>query len=269
MKGYSLENDSLINIIKDYLDNYPNIKLIVLDCLHSLCGKLDVNNTKDMNRISFFKNSILGYKNDLTIILVHHISEKKALDLMSCDSHNLSMGNSVINQQSDEIIILSPDNTTHNRDKKLSKLNIRPISKREVIPINQFTVNFISKKNKLNFTFDKYYKKQESQIFNDIMTLFKDESKKRAKQSFSVTEVYEKLKNLHGIGSIRESLKVLENEGLLKVMIHKPYPFEYILTKKGENGIITKQRFSSDKVFFTNYRKSSLVFVTYASSKIH
>jgi len=238
MKGYSLTTanqyaySTLSGIIEKYIETlHP--KLIVIDSLHGVCGGLDVNNTNDMNKLSIFKNKIFGKYPDTTIILNHHISEHKNFgfdEIMNMDTHGLSMGNSAIVQQADEILILAPKVFG---SKKLVELGIRPVSKRQLIPIDPFIVELKEDKNSLSFTFKNFYTMPEPKINSEIITLFKNLSKKSKKQSLTVNEVYEKLGGLHGIIRVRDAMHFLESEKKLRLITHKPYPFQYVLTEKG------------------------------------
>ena len=239
MSYRSITDDSLLTLIKDNLEKHPNIKLIVFDCLHKICRGLNVNDTVDMNKFTSFKQKLLTYNPDLTIIITHHISQKKNLsydELMTKNPDGFSMSSSVIMQDVDSVIVIAAKTVTKG---KLLELGIRPIAKRFLLNTGNFTVKFTQNNNNMQFTYDAPYIKTQPEINKNIMKLFKNKSVMRKHagkskiQSLSVKAVYEELKDLHGIIAIRKALAELETYGYLKLITRKaPNPFEYTLTRK-------------------------------------
>jgi hypothetical protein len=168
-KDYEI-SDSFLEMIKTY-----NVKLIVIDCLSRLVGHSDINDFKDMTKLSIFKQKLLEeLSQDVAIVIVHHTSDKKMFTLDEImDSQDFGLftfGSSVINQIADNIFLLySPD-----KGKKiLRKLYLRPIAKRFQINTSPMELKFVDKGNEMYLQFEKYYKKEDTLEKRIIETLTK------------------------------------------------------------------------------------------------
>jgi RecA-family ATPase len=173
MKGYSLENESLIKKIDEYKS-----KVVIIDCLSRIVK--DTNSTKDMNVLSDLRSAVIG--KGKTLILVHHISSKANLtidQIMTMENpSSLSMGNSVISQIADTEFVCGSKHRS-----KLRLLYVRPNPKRLRLETEPFIAELIEKeegnKKFLHFVMKGAYKNnpQTFELDKDIITFFKEKEK--------------------------------------------------------------------------------------------
>lgn len=224
MKGYTLDDGSLIKIINDY----PSVILVLIDSLHSVCGKLNPN-TPDMAVLATFKQKCLTGKK--SIMINHHMSEKFGeYNGETSNPRQASMGYSGINQQADTYYILtSPYKKEENS--LLSMLNVVPCSKRIGIPQGKFTARLEDDidgngEKTLNFCFGKYivpYTKCEEAC----LSLFTDNPVYGFTRT--VKEAYDDLQGLHSIQAVREALNSLALRGDLEQLSEIHNRFKYRL----------------------------------------
>jgi hypothetical protein len=208
-----------------------DVVLVVIDSFNAICGDLDPNMTRNMSRIQTLKQYCLNEQ--LTILINHHISEKTehtALDLMTCDPHTLAMGSSVINQQADTYYILGSPTAGKN---KLESLYVRPVSKREMIPLNPFKINYIEQDG--HSYFDKLTMidiKRDSldEVESDIMIIYREGQNKP--EGRTVNEIYKILDGKHGIITVRDALKALEIKGKIKYRKGNHNLFHYFVPEE-------------------------------------
>jgi len=219
MQGYSLGNpDRLFTLI----NSYPSVNLVVIDSLHSLCGRLNPNHTTDMGVLAKLKKECLN--SDRTIIINHHISEKvpcPVYTLMTEDTHKMSMGASAIMQQADSYYIVGADASNGITE----KLYIRPVAKRLSIPTKPIVLQMLQTDNggeRLEYI--GRYEPELGEIEKDIMTLFREQNMVR-----TVKETYEALGHRYGENKVRDSLAGLEQQGFLLLSRHKHDLFKYRL----------------------------------------
>ena len=218
MQGYSLHNGSLLSAI----DNCPSANLVIIDCLHSVCGRLNPNYTSDMSLWSRLKEHCLN-NGQRTILLNHHISEKWELtleDLMQNDTHRLSMGNSAIIQQADSYYIIG----ARAKEGKTEMLYVRPVSKRVSIELSPLMLRIVETEQGEIIYYDGIYEPNLDQSEYDIITLFKEQKLER-----TVKEVYESMGHKHGEKAVRTALDSLEAKGKLLLSRHKANLFKYRL----------------------------------------
>lgn len=218
MKQYSLSNNSLIRII----NSYPTAKLIIIDCLHSVCGKLNPNHTSDMNVLAKLKQECLT--DGRTIIINHHISEKTNYtvdELMSANTHNLAMGNSAIIQQADTYYVIGATAENGLTD----QIFVRPVAKRVAVnskPLVLKVMKPTADSEKLEYL--GLFEPEFSDTEQDVLALFRERPSDR-----SVKDIYEELGHKANEVTVRKSLATLENKGLL-VMNRKSHNlFKYRL----------------------------------------
>jgi hypothetical protein len=218
MKNYSLSDGTLFSAIKEH----PSACLVIIDSLHSVCGRYNPNYTSDMNSLAKLKSLCLTPSK--TILINHHISEKMSYtveQLMVENTHIMAMGNSSIVQQADSYYIIgaSAENGVTN------KLYIRPVAKRVSIrstPLILQVVQPDEDSERLEFNGD--YILNFSQEELDCLTLFKESQSDR-----TVRETYEDMGHQHGEKAIREALANLQQKGILLMSRHKSNLFRYRL----------------------------------------
>jgi hypothetical protein len=237
MSGLKLSDNSLMKTI---IEN-DDVVLVVLDSFNAICGDLDPNMTKSMGRIQQLKQICLDEKK--TILINHHISEKteySAYALMSCDPHTLAMGSSVINQQADTYFILGAPNVVSN---KLETLYVRPVSKREMIPVEPFKTDYLEENGQAHFDNYKHIDVKKDlldDVESDIMILYK-EGQNNKPEGRTVNEIYTLLAGKHGIMTVREALKQLEIKGKIKYRKSSHNLFHYFVPEDKEEWAVAEE----------------------------
>lgn len=217
MQGYSLGDNTLIPVIRDH----PSARLVVIDSLHSVCGKLNPNYTSDMNAWARVKEHCL--ESNKTIAVNHHISQKWELsidELMVGDSNRLAMGSSAIIQQADSYYIVG----ARANEGRAEKLYLRPVAKRVSIPLNPIVLRILEKNEGEQIEYEGFYDPGLDDAEYDIMTLFQEQETER-----TVKEVYEAMGHKHGEMKVRQALSSLEVKGRLLISRHKANLFRYRL----------------------------------------
>jgi len=217
MAGYSLGDGTLASIINEY----PSAKLIVIDSLHSVCGKLNPNYTSDMNRWAKLKEKCSHP--EATILINHHISQKWELDieaLMNGDANRLAMGNSAIIQQCDSYYIVG----ARAEEGRTELMYLRPVSKRVSIPTSPIVLKMIENGQGEMLDYEGIYEPDLDEAEYDVMTLFAEQDIER-----TVKEAYEAMGQKHGIVKVRKALASLEVKGKLRLSRHKANLFKYKL----------------------------------------
>lgn len=218
MKGYSLSDGTIFNVINDY----PECRLIIIDSLHSVCGRLNVNYVSDMNILAKLKSLCLN--NNKTILINHHISEKNPFtveELMTGNPHVFAMGSSAIIQQADTyyVVAASAENGYTN------KLFLRPIAKRASLRSTPLILQFVKPvKGGEKLVFESDYIVDFDEVQLDCLTLFKEQPNDR-----TVKEVFEHLGQQHGINQVRKALHDLNRKGMLILSRHRSNLFKYKL----------------------------------------
>jgi len=218
MNQYSLSNGSLIRTI----NNYPSCKLVIIDSLHSVCGKLNPNKTNDMGILAQLKQECLT--NERTIIINHHISEKARFsleELMADGAHSFAMGNSAIIQQADTYYIIGAEAA----DGITSKIFLRPIAKRVSVSSRPIVLKIISPTQESErLEYFGMYEPGLNALENDILMLFVEQPNDR-----TIKDVYEAIGHMATEKEIRDALANLEKQGKL-VMNRKAHNmFKYRL----------------------------------------
>lgn len=227
MKNYSLSDNSLIRIINEYF----NIKLVVIDSLHSVCGGLDTNNQGDMINISKLKMFCL--RNDMTIMFTHHVSEHLECginEMMTItDINKFTMGSSVINQQSDIIMLLASSN-----EKKLSKIYVRMIGKRFLINKPPFIAVLNENKKNLSFIRKRYNLKGSGILSTEIEKEVLSAIKKLNSRGklISVRDLYEETGHFFNKSALQLSFKNLEKMKKIDISRSKNNFYRVKINKK-------------------------------------
>lgn len=99
-------NNGLIEELNSFINQYPNVKIIVIDTLQKIRGTTKVNNAyandyKELSKIKSFADN-----NQLAIILIHHL--KKGIE--SNDVFDRVSGTNGITGTADTTIVLSKEN---------------------------------------------------------------------------------------------------------------------------------------------------------------
>lgn len=216
MRGYQLKNKTIYTAINDY----NGVRLIGIDSLHSIFDGLNPNMTSDASKLATLKERCINDSN--TIIINHHISEKKELgikELMSADPHKLAMGSSAIIQQADTYYIIGATAEAG----RTNHIYVRIISKRASIPTPPFVLRLLPTENGGEIIeFDGYYEPDLDETEQDILTLFREQPIER-----TVKEVYDTMGHKHGEINVRNALASLDKKGKLIMSRHKSNLFKY------------------------------------------
>lgn len=235
----SMNNHGIKDIPK--LVNECNPRLIVIDSLHSICGKLNPNHTSDMSVFSWVKGECLT--SDRTIIINHHISEKAIItleQLMDRDIHLSGMGSSAIKQLCDTEYIL----TSTTKDNKIDKIYLRPIAKRQAIPEKPVQMwlrepDNVNGNGPLFLEFDGYYEEGMSECEADILLLMTQTG-----QEYTISQAREAIGCKWNENKIRDGFKKMEKQGKVVMRRGGSNLFKYRLpdakkqtVEKDEKGI--------------------------------
>ena len=218
MNQRSLSTGSLMRTINDH----PSAKITIIDCLHSVCGKLNPNHTSDMGILAKLKQECLT--DGRTIIINHHISEKinyTVDELMVGTTHSLSMGNSAIIQQADTYYIIGA--TAENG--LTNKIYVRPIAKRVAVNSKPLILRIVmptEDSEKLEYL--GLFEPEFSDMEQDILALFRERPSDR-----SIKDIYEDVGHKENEAGIRKSLASLEKKGLLIMNRKSHNQFKYRL----------------------------------------
>jgi RecA-family ATPase len=217
MKDYKLSDSTLTTVINDY----PSAVLVLIDSLHSVCGKLNPNYTSDMNTLAVMKSKVMS--KNRTIIFTHHISqhEDSTLDtLMTGDTGHLAMGNSAIIQQADSYYIIGATANNGMTD----RLYMRPVAKRESIPSKPVILRLIQVDNGEKMIYDGMYTEDMDSVQKDVITLFREQGTER-----TVKEIYEAMGHRHGETAVRKALASLDDAGKILMSKGQSNLFKYRL----------------------------------------
>jgi len=217
MAGYALGNGTLATLINDY----PTVRLVVIDSLHSVCDKLNPNYTSDMSRWAILKKQCL--QPEMSILVNHHISQKWELDieaLMNGDANKLAMGNSAIIQQADTYYIVG----ARAEEGRTNLMYLRPVSKRVSIPTSPIVLKMVENERGEMLDYEGRYEPDLDEVEYDAMTLFAEQDIER-----TVKEAYDAMGQKHGIITVRKALASLEVKGKLRLSRHKANLFKYKL----------------------------------------
>ena len=217
MKNYTLQDESIFALINDH----PTVKLVIIDSLHSVCGKLNPNYTSDMSRLSILKKKCL--RDDISILVNHHITQKEILSidaLMLGETNHLFMGNSAIIQQADSYYIVGATV----EEGRANRIYVRPVSKRVSIPSKPVILRVVPTAEGETLAYEGIYEPELEDAEIDIITLFREQAIDR-----TVKEIYEAMGHKHGEIVVRKSLNDLEKKGKLLLNRHKHDMFKYRL----------------------------------------
>lgn len=220
-----LDDGSLVRAI----NKCEKAKVIIIDCLHRVCGDLNPNATEDMNVLSKFKEQVI--RNGRTVILLHHVSSKSIVgvdEMMSTENiGNLSMGSSAILQQVDTYFVLGSKAKSN-----LERLYIRPVQRRIPLDIEPFTAKLEDNGNAMKFIFEHTYKKKEIQlceIDKDIIRVLFSRQELR-EPSIYVSEMMKEWHGRYWEGTVRESISRLIKIGAIIEIRKTPHRwFKYKL----------------------------------------
>jgi len=218
MNGYNMSNGTLVKAIR----SHPSAKLIIIDCLHTVCGQYNPNYTSDMTHWANIKQTCLNEEN--TILLNHHITQKGTYtidDLMQGETSHLAMGSSAIIQQADTYYVIGATAT----EGKAERIYVRPVSKRISIPSKPLILRMLqTESHGEKLEYEGYYEPELENTEQDLMMLFREQPKER-----TVKETYEDMGHRYGEKAIRQGLASLEQKGMMLMSRHKANLFTYRL----------------------------------------
>ncbi len=204
MNQYSLRGGSLMTVI----NNHPSAKVVIVDCLHSVCGGLNPNYTGDMGILAELKHECLT--DGRTIIINHHISEKSNLtldELMANSTHSMAMGNSAIIQQADTYYIIGAEA----EDGLTNKIFVRPVAKRVAVSSKPLVLKMVKPtEDSEKLEYFGLFEPEFSSLEQDILLLFRQST-----NDMTLKEVYEAIGHKDSEGKARKALESLEKKGVL------------------------------------------------------
>lgn len=212
----SMEGNTIKDIPK-IIDCYPDIRLVIIDCLVSVTGgDLDLDKTLHATAVGNFMQSIK--RKDRTIIITHHITTKSNLSaeeiINSPNPQSLSMNNTRIISSCDSLYVLaSPEGNS-----KLESIVIRPVSRRATISIKTFTALLHESDDTMHFEY--------SGIVNLKAKLTKEETVainffETIGEELTVKEVIVKGAEYFSPEIARKTLKTLEEKEYLEMTRRK------------------------------------------------
>lgn len=225
MKNYSISTSTIPDKINEFKP-----RLVIIDSLHSLCGRLNPNKTNDMSIWAKIKGQCLT--KDTTILIAHHISEKADYsidELMNSNTHLSGMGSSAIKQQADtEFVMTSSVNADAG---KIENIYVRPIAKRQAIPSKALVIKLIEPdKDTILFEFGGYFEPDTSIEEQDILLLFESTG-----NEFTVKNVVTEMGGRYSESIVRKTLAALELKNRLILVRTRHNLFKYRLPRRGED----------------------------------
>lgn len=208
----SMEGNTIKDIPK-IIDCYPNIRLVIIDCLVSVTGgDIDLDKTLHATAVGNFMQNIK--RKDRTILITHHITSKSCLSaeeiINSPSPQSLAMNNTRIISSCDSLYVLaSPEGNG-----KLESIVIRPVSRRATIGIKTFTALLSEDNDNMHFEY--------SGIVNLKAKLTKDETVainffEGIGDELTVKEVIIKGAEYFSPDIARKTLKTLEEKEYLEM----------------------------------------------------
>jgi len=222
-EGHTMET------IPALIDRYKDLRLIIIECLVSICDGKDIDNTTSAGKIGNFINSIK--KNDRVVITSHHITTHNNLsvgDIMTKPNpQGLVMNNTRIVSSCDTLFLAASHETGQDTD--LETLYVRPVSRRKTIPMKAFSTKLVPEKNEipslksfLHFEYGKEINwKELSKAEKRILSLFDDE------EIMTVQKTFTKSGQFFSLDVLRPILSNLEEKGYIQ-----------LLDKKGAKGAL-------------------------------
>jgi len=218
MQNLSLENGHISKLAHDLKP-----RLIIIDSLHSVCGKLNSNSTMAMAALAQLKADCLNP--ECTIVINHHLTEKldyKMEELMSYDKHLSGMGSSVIKQTTDTEYILA----STIKDNKIDLLYLRPIAKRQNIPQKVVSMRFLESDGYLNLEFAGYFDSTLTDAESDMLLLLESHP-----MDLTVKQAKEAMGSKWADKEIRRAFSTLEHKGKVIMSRHPRNLFTYRLPR--------------------------------------
>jgi len=221
--AYESMQDHAFNWRLYQMINEANPTLVVIDSLHSLCGKSNSNSTLDMSKLAELKARCLTP--DRTIIINHHLTEKtehKVETLMDYNTHLSGMGSSVIKQQCDTEYILAATVS----DNLIDRMYLRPIAKRQAIPQKVITMCMVESSTHLTMEFGGYYHVNLTEIESDMLLLMELQPK-----DWTIKKMKEECGDKWTAKEIRKALTSLGKKGHCRMSTQAHNTFTYRLIR--------------------------------------
>lgn len=219
-EGLSFSDGTVYNVINEY----PDIKLAIIDTYHSVLGTFNPNTTVDANYALTQLKSRCVCKNK-TVWVNHHLSEKEFVDytdLMFGDTLGKAMGNSAIIQRADSVFVLCGVIEGN----ELKEMYIRPWGKRAFIPQKPFLASFDSNE----FKYIGILQKSEDECIGDLRVMFAE----HPEEGYTVQKAHDITGHKHGIRKIYNTLAAMERIGEARMERGKSNQFQYFSTKQGQ-----------------------------------
>jgi len=208
---HSKEGHSLKTIPK-LIDSYSELKLIIIDCLVSVTGEIDIDKTAHAAGIGNFMQDIK--RQDRTVLISHHVSTHSDLSIeqaMTCfNPQGLVMNNTRIVSSCDSLYLLaSPD-----KDGILSTLFVRPVARRTTLTTGIFTTTLFEDSDTMHLDYGKAIdvKAELGKDENRALSLFEEIGNR-----LTVREALGKSAQYFSDYTLREHLHSLEDKGYLEV----------------------------------------------------
>lgn len=208
----SMQNHFLKKDMIQLILSHPTAKLVIIDSLISVCGNCRVNSNEDMSILAAIKQACLI--DDRTILINHHISEKKELPvvyLMQEDPHQFSMAASAIIQLADSYYIVGADAQNGTTE----KIYLRPISKRVPIKEKTMILKISPVDNGERIDYLSAYAPDLTDQELDVISFFQVKGTSEQRHFATVKEVYDLMGHRHSEVDVRKALNELHKKGLL------------------------------------------------------
>lgn len=219
MRGYTLSTSTIADKIYELKP-----RLVIIDSMHSICGKLNPNKTSDMSVLAKLKSQCLT--KDTTIIIAHHVTEKTSYsidDLMDNSAHISGMGSSAIKQQADTEYIMT--SLIDDSEGKIKDIYVRPVPKRQAISPKVRVIKMLEPEDgSMLFEFGGYYEPETSEEEQDLLLLLQSTG-----NEYTIIEALKALGGRYTEGSVRKAFKSLEKKNRVLLVRTKHNLFKYRL----------------------------------------
>lgn len=218
--------------IYEAINKYPDAKLVVIDAFHKVGGvNFDFNSINSVG-IAFEQLKTQCIKDDRTIIILHHATEKTDQELhaddymITNDFSKLAMGSSAFIESTDCYYILA----TPDKGSKLKKIYIRGISKRVMLPDKPFIVNVEQDDpDRMDITLDKEWTPKEPESVGNVLLYFET-----VKNTATINDLISHFDGQYTWSHLDKALRWMERHGIAKYVIEKSNRFRWQLSEEKE-----------------------------------
>jgi len=139
-KDFDITSRACRNTLTDYILKEKaegNRVLVIMDCLISICGShLDIDRTENGRRLMSYFREISNYGAD--IIVSHHLSDKKDIDIFKYNIKSYFLGNTSIRAAMDNTIYMQNANLNDRTVAYMRPLGKRTDSNNKVVSVELF-----------------------------------------------------------------------------------------------------------------------------------